>query len=739
MAEVVDIIHKITYEANEDVILSLNKAFGNQFKQLQELYAEQKRLDELRQSGTIKDLTQINALNAAYNKTTQQINAVTAAIGKEFVANEKLNTSLKKTGSNFNALSVNINRILSDAPYGFIGIANNIVPAFESIEMKMAELRAAGRPTSAIFSEIGSAIFGTVGIINLAILAFSLFGSTLLETGKQTEKTKKETDDLTKSIQDQAKLVGEETTELNKLYQTATNVSLSYKQRGDAVDELQKKFPEYFGNLDREKILNGEVKDSYDALTRSIIDRAKAKGRENLIQKTATDLAELEIELEKIKKRDANNFILVDNSTIKNLEANIFLKKQQLQQLTLQDQLINSIGKDEAYWLDQNAKKKYEENEKRQRQLALMTEEERRDFLSEEDRSAKERVRQADKVRLAYENLREEIRKALKELAQMPSVKDIEKEAKEIRDRQFGGAPVNRDTGILDSSFGDGIDETTLKNQAAIAKAVEKQKEEQKKKKDAQDKQDLQKINRFYNQALDLTVTGLNNIFNAKIRFLDMEQAAQQTRIERATLLAERGNAQILEDELNRMQTLEAERERIVQRQLQLNALLQASQTALVAVEALKTVTNAGATGDPYSTPVRIAAAVAALAAGFATVASLTTAFRGFADGGYVGDGGKYQPKGIVHGGEFVMTKEKTAQYKPLLEAIHNGTIEKAYPVYNNYASRTEMKETNKRLDSIYEVLLFDKTEVKNMVSGGDLVTVTTKHSQRQRNMFKKG
>ncbi|UXM92566.1 peptidoglycan DD-metalloendopeptidase family protein [Paenarthrobacter sp. JL.01a] len=34
----------------------------------------------------------------------------------------------------------------------------------------------------------------------------------------------------------------------------------------------------------------------------------------------------------------------------------------------------------------------------------------------------------------------------------------------------------------------------------------------------------------------------------------------------------------------------------------------------------------------------------------------------GFADGGYTGDGGKYQPAGIVHAGEFVFTKEQTSR-----------------------------------------------------------------------------
>ncbi|UUG69978.1 tape measure protein [Arthrobacter phage Zucker] len=33
---------------------------------------------------------------------------------------------------------------------------------------------------------------------------------------------------------------------------------------------------------------------------------------------------------------------------------------------------------------------------------------------------------------------------------------------------------------------------------------------------------------------------------------------------------------------------------------------------------------------------------------------------KGFATGGYTGDGGKYEPKGVVHGGEFVFTKEQT-------------------------------------------------------------------------------
>ena len=36
------------------------------------------------------------------------------------------------------------------------------------------------------------------------------------------------------------------------------------------------------------------------------------------------------------------------------------------------------------------------------------------------------------------------------------------------------------------------------------------------------------------------------------------------------------------------------------------------------------------------------------------------TSLQLYSDGGYVGDGGKYEPKGIVHGGEFVFSKQAT-------------------------------------------------------------------------------
>ena len=48
---------------------------------------------------------------------------------------------------------------------------------------------------------------------------------------------------------------------------------------------------------------------------------------------------------------------------------------------------------------------------------------------------------------------------------------------------------------------------------------------------------------------------------------------------------------------------------------------------------------------------------------GYASVGMIAaTAVTGFSEGGYTGNGGKYEPKGVVHGGEFVLRKEVVAQ-----------------------------------------------------------------------------
>lgn len=63
---------------------------------------------------------------------------------------------------------------------------------------------------------------------------------------------------------------------------------------------------------------------------------------------------------------------------------------------------------------------------------------------------------------------------------------------------------------------------------------------------------------------------------------------------------------------------------------------------------------NASTLPEPAATAQKIAGVAAVLASGLGAVSKM----RGFADGGYTGRGGKYEPAGIVHRGEYVLPQE---------------------------------------------------------------------------------
>lgn len=60
----------------------------------------------------------------------------------------------------------------------------------------------------------------------------------------------------------------------------------------------------------------------------------------------------------------------------------------------------------------------------------------------------------------------------------------------------------------------------------------------------------------------------------------------------------------------------------------------------------------------------------------FGGVSSTVGSLLGFASGGYTGDGGTFEPKGVVHGGEFVMSKKATERLGVAnLDALHQSAL----------------------------------------------------------------
>jgi uncharacterized protein with ATP-grasp and redox domains len=197
--------------------------------------------------------------------------------------NIKLGDSLKniKPGADqaTNAL-MNMGRVVQDAPYGFIGIANNINPLLESFQRLKAETGTTG---GAIKALVGSLAGGAgLGIaVSVATSLIVAFGDKLSFSSKEVEEAKKANEELAKSLESIDKSATQssqkEIASMQVLVRVAQNGSKAMSLRLDAVKELQKEFPDYFGNLSKEKILYGDLTPVINQTTEALMKQAMAQ------------------------------------------------------------------------------------------------------------------------------------------------------------------------------------------------------------------------------------------------------------------------------------------------------------------------------------------------------------------------------------------------------------------------------------------------------------------------------
>jgi hypothetical protein len=163
----------------------------------------------------------------------------------------------------------------------------------------------------------------------------------------------------------------------------------------------------------------------------------------------------------------------------------------------------------------------------------------------------------------------------------------------------------------------------------------------------------------------------------AEQKALDRSIDIQQKRVDAAQRIADRGNAQYLKQEEDRLRELEIKRENAARRQLGIDAALQASQLLVGITGAIaKISTGIGAA----ETIAEIAVIVGALATGYGLVKSLQgnqpRLFVGTTD---TGPGKNVDDKGgfhaILHPHEAVIPADKNRKYKPTVEAIYHGKV----------------------------------------------------------------
>ena len=249
----------------------------------------------------------VAGLTAGVNTATGQLDKLGQAAQKTAPQVQKLTQAT----SGYNAIGVDFARIVQDAPFGIIGVGNNITQLAGSFQVLKNQTGSTSTALKSAFASIFSSSNALILGISLLTTAFTI----LQQKGFfKSEQDAKSLDEALKEYQETltgvaaATLKGaqdsqKELSTLKALELQATNTSLSTKQRTDAVNELQKLYPEYFANLTQEQIKNGDVGEAYTKVTANILAKAKAQASTNAIAQNSIDLLRIETKLEEQKSK----------------------------------------------------------------------------------------------------------------------------------------------------------------------------------------------------------------------------------------------------------------------------------------------------------------------------------------------------------------------------------------------------------------------------------------------------
>jgi hypothetical protein len=326
------------------VIDGLRKGFGESVKIIETLENQARDLEKALNEAT--DLDTIGRLNQDLAKTRNALSQLRTT-GVE---------PLTKATSQYNSVGIDFARIIQDAPFGIIGVGNNITQLATSFQNLGEKGDSAGKKFKLALSSIFSAgNLVTLGISTLVTALTVLQQQGFFKTGDAAESL---TDKLEKyrekletikrlSIEGQANSQ-KEIQNFQLLRAQAENTNVSQEKRLQAVRDLQKTYPDYLGNLTQEQILTGNVGEAYNNLTKEIVATAKARAfSEQIAKNSLTTLSILSQEEERALK------ILQERDKLESIRASKeFATGQDLlalkQQENIQQQRINELIKEQT-------------------------------------------------------------------------------------------------------------------------------------------------------------------------------------------------------------------------------------------------------------------------------------------------------------------------------------------------------------------------------------------------------
>lgn len=270
---------------------------------------------ELFNNLTAKEEQRYASLQTKIQKYDQVLKGVDASMGK-------YQRNVGNYASAFNPLSNSINQLTREMPAfansvqtGFMAISNNLPIFFDAISQTRDELRALkaqGQEVPSLFSRLTSSVLSWGTALSVGVTLLTVFGDEIIDSIFNTKAKAKADEEAKKALEAKAQAeqrnldlitesASKEQSHARILIENAKNVNLSYKQRVEAVTELQKKYPEYFGALSKEEIMAGKVTDAENKLNEALLKRGIALSLQSKLTEKYNELSGVLLKINEIQ------------------------------------------------------------------------------------------------------------------------------------------------------------------------------------------------------------------------------------------------------------------------------------------------------------------------------------------------------------------------------------------------------------------------------------------------------
>lgn len=298
-------------------------------KEYQDLAIRKARNNDL----TAEEILKMDALEAQINQLRPQLVAIDQRVGQ-------FGRSVGSYGKQFDSLGFSMAQITREMPafaygaqIGFAALSNNIpmlVDEINKVKESTAALKAEGKATTSVLSQIGSALFSWQTLLSVAVTLLTIYGDELIDAAgdlfdfrSETEKAEAKLEKLNKALEtfletltdvNQARLEGsknaqEELTMLQLLDDVVKDVNRSQVDRKKALSELKSQYPGYLKNMSDEEIYAKGIGEAYTIIAQSILEAARAKAafdkmvsNYETIQEISTQIGVLNSQLDEYAK-----------------------------------------------------------------------------------------------------------------------------------------------------------------------------------------------------------------------------------------------------------------------------------------------------------------------------------------------------------------------------------------------------------------------------------------------------